>query len=153
MTRKEDIIYLAGLFDGEGSVGIRRENPGEKRKSSTYDLEITITNTNKAVLLWAVDTFQVGYITVHHKQDDNSHISACWRWRVSCKKAAGLLKKLLPYLKIKKEVALLALEFDALPSGHCGIGRVSPELTKKREALKQKISATSTRNAWRTRGT
>ena len=50
------LAYLAGLFDGEGSINIFKQSNKKYRITPCYFLEISIANTHKGVLQWVLDT-------------------------------------------------------------------------------------------------
>lgn len=94
--------YIAGLFNGEGCVTV---NP-------TNQLFITITNTNRDVLQFVANALNAGYID---KKPVQKNQSPCYFWRCHSRHAAKVLEKLLPYLIIKKQHALLAVGVVWLP--------------------------------------
>ena len=60
MVRESDIIYIAGLFDGEGSLHIRR-GPEKKKKhkgkpgyrmSNSMRISMEIAMTDEPVIRW-----------------------------------------------------------------------------------------------------
>ncbi|SRR6266566_5746980 len=105
----EEIAYLAGLFDGEGSVNIFKQ---PKRKDMTvpaYFIEISIGNTHKGVLQWVLEKF--GGRLSHNAEQYTKRNHRTWRWRASSNDAYEVLVAMLPYLTVKKEQAKLAIEF------------------------------------------
>jgi hypothetical protein len=98
--------YIAGFFDGEGTIGLYADRTGE-----SYGVQVAITQTNPAVLLWLHETF--GGSLLHcvnrdHKYDYNFY-ELQWRGISS----AGLfLKRVLPYLREKREQAELFLTYN-----------------------------------------
>ncbi len=52
-TITNDVAYIAGFFDGEGCVRIKRANQG----GNSYYITATITNSNKAILEYIKDIF------------------------------------------------------------------------------------------------
>lgn len=109
MLEELDIAYIAGLFDGEGSINIFRKQ--NKSGSNSYYLEITITNTDFPVLNWLQSV-------LGGRVDKTSNVKLqssrpLRRWRASCKDAHRILLVLLPYLRVKKIQAELAIEFQA----------------------------------------
>ena len=104
------LAYLAGLFDGEGSVNIFKSSGQNGSITPRYFVEISIGNTHKGVLQWVLENFG-GRLTHNGVQyTPNSHKT--WRWRASTQEASSILVALLPYLIVKKEQALLAIEFQ-----------------------------------------
>ena len=67
MISSEDIAYIAGLFDGEGSIHFKR-GPEKKKKhkgkgyriSNSLRLSMEITMTDRSVLLWLHEVLGVG---------------------------------------------------------------------------------------------
>ena len=70
MISSEDIAYIAGLFDGEGSIHFKR-GPEKKKKhkgngyriSNSLRLSMEITMTDKSVLMWVHEVLGVGTLT------------------------------------------------------------------------------------------
>ena len=100
-AKREELAYIAGLLDGEGCIQIN----GDK-----YSMNINIRNTVKAPL-----EFVEGILggSIHSYLPKRGYI--CYTWRLCGAKAAIVLGFLLPYLIIKKERAILAIEFVSVP--------------------------------------
>src|SRR5437879_3403496 len=64
-----DLRYIAGFLDGEGSISVikRRRN----LTSGTYFLTVRIANTNKEVLDYIRETFEVGNVYLHYDHRPN----------------------------------------------------------------------------------
>lgn len=102
--------YIAGLFDGEGSVVIG-VSTRKRLDGTTYPdhwLQIGITNTNRDILEWLLDKVG-GHISTNSRTD---HQKKCWAWRVMSKEAREFLVNILPYLHIKKKQAELGILFQ-----------------------------------------
>ena len=102
------LAYLAGLFDGEGSVNIFKQPNKKERITPRHFLEIGIINTHKGVLQWVLETFGGRFGL---EQDPARH-HRTWRWRASSSEACDVLLAILPYLRVKKEQAELAIDFQ-----------------------------------------
>ena len=110
---KETLAYVAGLFDGEGSIVIGVSKPSDKNqlKRPSHWLQVGITNTNRELIDWLHDTF--GWHI-----SDNSHSPSrrkqrpCWAWRVMSNEGAAFLETIYPYSRIKKEQMKLAIAFQ-----------------------------------------
>lgn len=102
---KVNITYIAGLLDGEGSIGIMKHN--RETPSPQYFLRVVICNTNKKVLELVQQTLGVGSITVNNRRR-----RALYTWTATSGKAMFILERLLPYLIIKKEQAQLGIDFQ-----------------------------------------
>jgi len=109
---KVDIIYTAGLIDGEGHIVIekaRRNNP--KYKCPAYILMVGCTNTNKQIIEWLFKVFGSSK-PLRKRNYGHTNWRAGYEWNVSAIKALKFLETIYPYLRIKKEQAKLAIKFQ-----------------------------------------
>jgi len=102
-----DLSYFAGLFDGEGSVMLRKLI----RSNQAYALELSLTNTHLPTLQWIKELWGVGSIRL--KKAPKSRRPA-WEWRTSGNQALYVLKPTLRFLKIKKQEAEIGVAFQEL---------------------------------------
>jgi hypothetical protein len=100
-----EIEYIAGFFDGEGSITIRKY----KGVYTQYVLSVEIANANKNMLEWIQDKVG-GTIYPLRMCKDGTHIYYSLRWEYG--KASEFLTKVLPYIKIKRQRALLDIEYQ-----------------------------------------
>lgn len=103
--------YLAGLVDGEGCIAIHRQKHRKTRSGLYYRTDVTVSNTNQDVLVWAKKVTGLGSIRGRQLKMRNSKFS--WRWSVSGNGAVLLVRLISPYLIIKREQARLLLSFRA----------------------------------------
>jgi len=97
---KEELIYIAGFFDGDGCVSV-----------SQRSLIVNIGNTVKEPLV-LVHRFFGGNITEYQPKGNRQ---LTYTWTVYGNNAEDFLKYVLPYLIIKKRVAILGLELQTIP--------------------------------------
>lgn len=102
----QNIAYLAGIIDGEGCISIRKWQ--QRNKYWIYSLTLDVGNTNRILTDWLSDNFG-GTVILFHSKNPRHNDRYCWR--LSQGKAGIIIKKVLPYLLIKKEQAVLALEY------------------------------------------
>ncbi len=102
-----DRAYMAAFLDGEGSIIFLKREDG-----TVKGFRLQITNTFRPALEWCIQVSGLGAVlNVKSKAGrQQPHHRACWAWAVYGVKAASVLKQLLPYMKIKRERALAALE-------------------------------------------
>lgn len=101
-----DRAYLAALVDGEGSIILMKRPNGEVKS-----FRLQVTNTYIPVLDWCKRVTGIGDYQVKSKAGrQQAHHLACGAWAVYGVKAASVLRQILPYLQIKRERALVALE-------------------------------------------
>lgn len=108
----EDIAYLAGIIDGEGSILLRGISKIPSRTIIEYPRpEITISSTDKELLDWVKDMFGG---TISSKKIYKDHHKQSFAWRITNKKAVRLMELCLPYMKIKrkKERALVLIDLS-----------------------------------------
>ena len=108
----EDIAYIAGLFDGEGSIHFKRA-PEKKKKhkgksgyrwSNSLRLSMEITMTDKSVLIWVHEVLSVGTLTKKPrkgKRVDGTKYLMQYRWRCTFRDAFYVCRLLWPYAHTK----------------------------------------------------
>lgn len=96
---KTVLAYLAGLFDGEGSISIGNRSP-------SFSLRIRITNTNLEVLEWVTELYGGN---IRRKNRVRPHHKACWEWILRDRKAAQALTQFYPFMIVKKPQAQLVV--------------------------------------------
>ena len=104
MQSESSIAYLAGLFDGEGSVMYKQYI--EKRKNrpnpmKCWRIRLDVAMTDKETIKYIYDTLDIGWWgprTVRPGRKPQ------WRWSTSYRGANRVARLFLPYAKTKKEV-------------------------------------------------
>jgi hypothetical protein len=139
----ESLAYVAGLIDGDGSVGIacQKRGSGEQERWSYYaSVTIGMTQPAKPILEWIHQEW--GGSLHPHKTAGEKECPA-WQWRVTGDNAVTILRKLLPYLRLKGPQAKLALEVERiralLPRTNNGGAEWTPQSRAECERIKQKI--------------
>lgn len=109
MEENEKLAYLAGIIDGEGTISIAKQHPREGRKSFSYLLRISVTNTDISLSKWLQKEFG-GSIHItkrdHIENHKNLHL-----WALGANDSYKLFKKIQPYSVIKQNQIKLAMEF------------------------------------------
>lgn len=100
--------YMAGFFDGEGSVYACWRRLGKSTRSPT--LTVCISNTDKIVL----DLHQEQFGGSIYKRKARGNRQDCWQWVLSAKMAVPFLESIQPYVVIKSGVVNAALEYATL---------------------------------------
>jgi hypothetical protein len=105
MISDTDKAYIAGLFDGEGSIDFTKRK--EKKKSGTYDcirISMEISMTDKSVLRWVTEVLGCGTFTKKPrkgKRKDGTKYLTQWRWRCTFRDAYYVCRLLWPYAHTK----------------------------------------------------
>lgn len=117
-----DCAYLAGLIDGEGTIGVRSRSDG------FVNVELGVCMTTPAPLHWAMATTGAGGI--YHRPERRLNRRDAYFWKVGqAAQIATILRQIIPYLKVKQAEARLFLVFAHLRSAPRVSGRRnSPEV-------------------------
>lgn len=142
--------YLAGLFDGEGSVSIGAAKPTSVRHSVSHRLAVNISNNDEAVILWLrAELGGTVFITPPRTPRQNTS----YRWVVQGVNAIPFLEAILSYSRVKPDRIVIALRFLALPlsptgskKGRTGTAPLDPALVEQREACRQQLMERNRRN-------
>jgi intein/homing endonuclease len=106
--------YIAGFFDGEGCIVIQKIIDTDTRKKRCPSLRVIITNTNLLILKQIEKYFYSlgieGKITIKRRNPSDIR-KPCYQWVLWCNRAFNFLKIIHPYLIVKKEQALLGMEY------------------------------------------
>lgn len=95
LSDKEKLIFLSGIFEGEGCFGHYSNGRKERR------IEIQLQMTDPDVVNKFYQYFQKGSIS---KKEFTNHYKTLYRWKVSGLEALKILHKMLPYFcKRRKE--------------------------------------------------
>ena len=121
--------YMAGLMDTDGTFGIYGLRASDGHLN--YICRVSLTNVNKSLMDWIVDTFGGTYSI----QLDYGKHRLAYSWRTQ---NAGHTKKfiesILPYLMIKRDEAKIVLEYIALEGARCPDTR--KQLSERLKSLK-----------------
>ena len=106
-----DVAYIAGLFDGEGSINIRRAFEKKKnhkkngyRMSNSIRISMEITMTDRSVLIWLHEVLGVGTLRpkkVKGKRTDGTPYLKQYKWRCVFRDAFKVCCLLFPYAHTK----------------------------------------------------
>ena len=111
MINQTDIAYIAGLFDGEGSIHFKR-GPEKKKKhkgeghriSNSMRISMEITMTDHSVLIWVHEVLGVGTLTpkkVKGRRKDGTKYLNQYRWRCTFRDAYQVCLLIWPFAHVK----------------------------------------------------
>ena len=111
MVPETDRAYIAGLFDGEGSIHFKRgiekkkkHKGGGHRLSNSLRLSMEITMTDKSVLTWVHEVLGVGTLTKKPrkgKRKDGTPYLMQYRWRCTFRDAYYVCLLIWPWAHTK----------------------------------------------------
>ena len=105
MIRESDAAYIAGLFDGEGSIEFTKRK--EKKRNGTYDcrrISMEISMPDESVLLWVLEVLNVGTLTKKPRKGfrkNGTRYLMQYRWRCTFRDAYYVCCVLWPYAHTK----------------------------------------------------
>ena len=111
MIRETDIAYIAGLFDGEGSINITRR-PERKKKhkgkgyriSNSMRISMEISMTDQSVLRWLHEVLGVGTLTDKPRKGlrkNGTKYLMQYRWRCTFRDAYYVCCLIWPFAHTK----------------------------------------------------
>ena len=111
MIPETDRAYIAGLFDGEGSIHFKRgiekkkKHKGEGyRYSNSMRINMEITMTDKSVLAWVHEALGVGTLrpkTVKGRRKDGTKYLKQYKWRATFRDAYYVCCLIWPWAHVK----------------------------------------------------
>lgn len=123
------LAYLAGIIDGEGSIGIERLKPTKNRKKDYYVCRLTVINTNEDIMQLLRRYLKGNY----DKRKLIPGRKPCFRWHVFGNELQWALAILEPYIVIKSK------QLDVVMNYRDTVGKtgwkVSDDILEKRHKL------------------
>ena len=116
------LAYMAGLFDGEGSVDYKKRFHKRKNKPRAYwyqCITCEMAMTDKPVMVWFHENIQLGVLRILIKSKQaggKPHHKDQWRWRCAHRDAYKFAKLIIPYARVKrKKLQQIIKHYDKLP--------------------------------------
>ena len=111
MISSEDIAYIAGLFDGEGSIYYARRIEKKKkhkrkgyRTSMSQRISMEVTMTDESVIRWLHEVLGVGTVVKKPRKGlrkDGTKYLMQYKWRCTFRDAFYVCRLLWPYAHTK----------------------------------------------------
>lgn len=116
-----DIAWLAGFWDGEGTIGLRLNKSHPKTKHGLITPYVQVANTSKPALE-RVDEILISIGVGHHIQSLKLHprpgaISRLPQWRITVagyQRVSAFIMHVSPYLTVKQPAAQVVKRFIEL---------------------------------------
>ncbi len=113
VMERDDAIYLAGLFDGEGCVQFhrryRRKKKGDKKTYANLICSLDISMTDKPTIEFVKKITGVGSVNKRIKNKSptsKAHWKDQWRWNASHRQACEIAKAIAPFAITKQDKLL-----------------------------------------------
>lgn len=104
MEAGESLAYIAGFFDGEGSIGIH------KSQGLYATLWVSISNTNREVIDYICYCLP-SEVYAYPRSRNGKIYRLCHTIQWNSQDAVNVLELILPHLIVKREIAEVALDF------------------------------------------
>lgn len=115
-TNVADLAWLAGIIDGEGSIFVMKQKRNDRDRDINFILRVSVDSTDPYMTPACQEI--AGGPCVTQKRDKRPECSDGLKWQVNGKYAIKVLEAILPYLRVKKHQALLAIEFQKTTKKH-----------------------------------
>ena len=100
------LAWLAGIIDGEGTINVIKSGTGR------FQVEVSVSQVNPLPLKFITDRFGGNlYVRTIPNRPRNKPI---WKLAYTSKNFDRFISRILPYLVLKKEKALIAIEMRKL---------------------------------------
>jgi hypothetical protein len=106
IMKKTDLAYCAGLIDGEGSIGVYKYKTSVSR---AYAGHLAVSMTRRESLDKIAEVAGGVVYTQKFKTKANK---AIYTWKLNIRKAVVFLKRILPYLIVKRKNAENLIAYD-----------------------------------------
>lgn len=122
--------YIAGIVDGEGTIGLWRHH-----KNEMHTPNVTVANNDLKLLQWIQS--KVGGC-ISRKKKRQAHHKDSYAWSIRQDRAINFLNEIKSYLIVKRQQAeLITGQYKAVTHR---AGKYTPEMLRKKEALAAEIS-------------
>lgn len=130
VSRAADLGWVAGLVDGEGTITLGRNG-------RTYRVVFRVASTDRAALEEArAICGGIGWISPSGRPRKSNHKQG-FTWQLYSRQAIRILEMIGPYLRIKRQHAAVALEYQRnLRSDRCANQSLTEEELWGREVLR-----------------
>jgi len=130
---RDDLIYAAGFFDGEGCIAINKIKTAIA-KHPTYQLVVSVCQNEPCEVLHELSNLYGGSLSV---QNNGAYPNLLWQ--LTSHKANVFLVDILPFLRLKKAEADLAILFQEQMGRGRGYYRLTQEQLDEREKMHMKM--------------
>tara|TARA_R100000700_G_C3106403_1_gene101251 strand:+ start:114 stop:545 length:432 start_codon:yes stop_codon:yes gene_type:complete len=103
-----DVAYIAGLFDGEGSIDFKRRYENRKGKkgrrylTNAMNITMRIEMTHESILRWIKEKLEVGTVRKRNRSPSvKSHWKDRWTYTLRYRQAYYVCCLIWPYAHVK----------------------------------------------------
>ena len=136
-----DLAYMAGIVDGEGCffMAIVPKRKGDGYISEHFRGLLKISNTDKKLIDWIMDTFQGSQSSVKRLTSTRRFERDVYDWISTGDRLLDISEQILPYLVIKKRHCEVMIKFRKTYVEKLGSHRLSDESIRVRHECLNEI--------------
>lgn len=108
MLSETELAYAAGVIDGEAHVGIKRDRPDVRRKSTGYTPEVKVEMVDEELVRWLHARFGG---RLRGPRRTRQHRRPVYVWATLGQNSVDVLRAVAPYLVVKRRHAGLIVDF------------------------------------------
>jgi LAGLIDADG DNA endonuclease family protein len=127
MISNVEAAYVAGIFDGEGSISLTRN-----RIDRFPSPQVSVTSTDRELLVWLRVRFHGSIVKKRRRLAIHSQ---AFEWKLTDRQALLFLQVIRPYLVIRRRIRRIELLLDAYLSCTPRNGRYSQEMLERKKAF------------------
>lgn len=148
----EQIAYLAGIIDGEGSIYIGNFSSNKVTGAKYYQTNIEVTNTDKNLIDWLVNIFGGRSYAYTKSQTPKNSRKPVYRWIASGERVTHLCEIMMPYLVCKKRQAEIMIkmrktyDLTGMKIGRPGTTHLTDEILAIRQSYFDEMRSLHVRN-------
>lgn len=109
---KEQLAYMAGFVDADGSIGICSDSA-----NAQCNLRLSVTNRDYRVVKIFANAFGTGKMR-RREHVKHKNWQPIYEWTISANRALYAIKLMRPYLRIKSKQADLGIKLQQLKSSY-----------------------------------
>lgn len=137
-----ELAYIAGFFDGEGSITIHENcKPSPRGKNPNHTLQVAIGNTDPRVLVWIQSVFGGG---LGYRKSTKPRNRGIAQWVIRAAAALPFLEAIRPFIRMKGDQCDIAITYQRTKARR-GSGSIPLDMIAWREAQRQAIKTLNAR--------
>lgn len=107
--RQATLAYFGGFFDGEGCITLYSTHSGPNKRLQ-YTGRVSLEQAHEEVIEEMAEVFGGSY-KLRKKYKENLGTRKTYEWSITGLRLAEFLKLILPYLRVKKQEAEIAIKY------------------------------------------
>lgn len=107
-----DFAYAAGLIDADGSICYTKVRRNDSKTGIRFVVLLELENKAPSLPQWLKTTFGGSFFS--YTKNSQWKEQELWRWCLTCRRAMALIKRIQPFLTLKKKWADILIANEEL---------------------------------------